>query len=145
MNFHKGPKNPSRSLFAQPNLEICIFDKNLHFLCKKQFKHRFKTQNLEELSIDLIFHYHFWWTIKSFSQQNSKLRIHSELDRNQSKLTVWQCAKFFFFQTIVIATLHCLISVWFYFSGIMHICLHMSIFASSNSKLPPFNPNHQNK
>ena len=47
-----------------------------------------KTQNVEGLSLDLIFHYNFWWNIKSFSKQNSKLRIHSKPDRNQSKLTV---------------------------------------------------------
>ena len=46
------------------------------------------TQNVEELSPDLIFHNNFWWNIKSFSKQNSKLRIHSKPDRNQSKLTV---------------------------------------------------------
>ena len=40
-----------------------------------------KTQNVEELSLDLIFH-------NNFSNKNSKLRIHSRLDRNQSKLTV---------------------------------------------------------
>ena len=43
---------------------------------------------MEELSQDLIFHDNFWQNIKSFSKQNSKLRIHSKLDRNQSKLTV---------------------------------------------------------
>ena len=47
-----------------------------------------KTQNMEELSLDLIFHNNFWWNIKSFSKKNSKLRIHSKPDRNQSKLTV---------------------------------------------------------
>ena len=36
-----------------------------------------------------IFHDNFWQNIKSFSNQNSKLRIHSKPDRNQSKLTVW--------------------------------------------------------
>ena len=46
------------------------------------------TQNMEELSLDLIFYNNFWWNIKSFSKQNSKLRIHSKLDRNKSKLTV---------------------------------------------------------
>ena len=30
----------------------------------------------------------FWWNIKKISKQNSKLRIHSKPDRNQSKLTV---------------------------------------------------------
>ena len=50
-----------------------------------------KTQNVEELSLDLIFHNNFWLNIKSFSKQNSQLRIHSKSDRNQSKLTV--CAQ----------------------------------------------------
>ena len=49
-----------------------------------------KPQNVEELRLDLIFHNNFWQNIKSFSKQNSKLRIHSKPDRNQSKLTVWQ-------------------------------------------------------
>ena len=47
-----------------------------------------KTQNVEEISLDLIFHNNFWWNIKSFSKQNTKLRIHSKPDRNQWKLTV---------------------------------------------------------
>ena len=47
-----------------------------------------KTQNVEELSLDLISYNNFWYNVKSFSKQNSKLRIHSQLDRNQSKLTV---------------------------------------------------------
>ena len=47
-----------------------------------------KTQNEEELSLDLIFDNNFWQNIKSFSKQNSKWRIHSKPDRNQSKLTV---------------------------------------------------------
>ena len=47
-----------------------------------------KTQNVEDLSLDLIFHKNFWYNIKSFSKQNSKLRVHSKPDRNQSKLTV---------------------------------------------------------
>ena len=47
-----------------------------------------KTQNVEELSQDLIFHDNFWQNIKSFRKQNSQLRIHSNPDRNQSKLTV---------------------------------------------------------
>ena len=47
-----------------------------------------KTQNLEELSLDLIFHTNFWLTIKRFCKQNSKLRIYTKLDRNQSKLSV---------------------------------------------------------
>ena len=47
-----------------------------------------KTQNVEELSLDLIFYNNFWLNIKSFSKQNSKLRIYSKPDRNQSKLTV---------------------------------------------------------
>ena len=45
-------------------------------------------QNVEELSQDLIFHNNFWQNVKSFSKQNSKLRIHSKPERNQSKLTV---------------------------------------------------------
>ena len=45
-----------------------------------------KTQNVEKLSLDLIFHINFWKNIKSFSKQNSVLRIHSKLDRNQSKM-----------------------------------------------------------
>ena len=51
------------------------------------------------LSLDLIFHNNFWWNIKSFSKQNSKLRIHSKPDRNQSKLTMCtgarQCSRNF--------------------------------------------------
>ena len=49
-----------------------------------------KTQNVEELTLDLMFHNNFWafWS-KSFRKQNSKLRIPSKLDRNQSKLTLW--------------------------------------------------------
>ena len=43
---------------------------------------------MEELSLDLIFHNYFWLNIKNFSKQNSKLRIHSKLDRIQSKLLV---------------------------------------------------------
>ena len=43
---------------------------------------------MEELSLDLIFHNNFWLNVKSFSKQNCKLRIHSKLDRNQSKLSV---------------------------------------------------------
>ena len=46
-----------------------------------------KTQNVGELSLDLIFHNTFWLNIKSFSKQKFKLRIHSKLDY-QSKLTV---------------------------------------------------------
>ena len=38
-----------------------------------------KTQNVEELRLDLIFHNNFLQTIKSFSKQNSKLRNHSKL------------------------------------------------------------------
>ena len=41
-----------------------------------------KTQNVEELSLDLIFHNNFWYNVKSFSKQNSKLRIHSKPDKN---------------------------------------------------------------
>ena len=40
---------------------------------------------MEELSLNLIF--------KSFSIQNSKLRIHSKPDRNLSKVTVCSVAK----------------------------------------------------
>ena len=47
-----------------------------------------KTQNVEEVSLDLIFYNNFWYNIKSFSKQNSKMIIHSKPDRNQSKLTV---------------------------------------------------------
>ena len=43
---------------------------------------------MEELSQDLIFHNNFSLNIKSFTKQNSKLRIQSKLDRNQSRLTV---------------------------------------------------------
>ena len=43
---------------------------------------------MKELSLDLIFHNNFWQDIKSFCKQNSKLRIHSRPDRNQSKLSV---------------------------------------------------------
>ena len=50
-----------------------------------------KTQNVEELSLDLIFHNNFWKNIKNFSKQNSKLRIHSKPDRYKSKLTVAHC------------------------------------------------------
>ena len=39
-----------------------------------------KTQNVEELSLDLIFH--------NNSKQNSKLRIHSRPDRNESTNSV---------------------------------------------------------
>ena len=39
---------------------------------------------MEELSLDLIFNNN----IKSFCKQNSKLRIYSKPDRNQSKLSV---------------------------------------------------------
>ena len=38
-----------------------------------------QTQNVEELSLDLIFHNNFWQNFKSFSKQNCKLRIHSKL------------------------------------------------------------------
>ena len=31
-----------------------------------------KTQNVEDSSLDLIFHNNFWKNIKSFSKQNSK-------------------------------------------------------------------------
>ena len=49
-----------------------------------------KNQNVERLSLDLIFQNDFWYKIKSFSKHNSKLRIHSkpDTDWNQSKLTV---------------------------------------------------------
>ena len=43
-----------------------------------------KTQNVEELSLDLIFQ-----NIKRFSTQNPKLIIDSKPDKNQSKLTVY--------------------------------------------------------
>ena len=33
------------------------------------------TQNVEKLSLDLIFHDNFWENIKSFRKQNSELRI----------------------------------------------------------------------
>ena len=47
-----------------------------------------KTQNVEELSLDLIFHNNFWQHVKNFCKQNSKLRVYSRPDRNQSKLSV---------------------------------------------------------
>ena len=58
--------------------------------CAKSFNFPtgLKTQNVEELSLDLIFHNNFLQNVKSFSKQNSKLRIHSKPDRNQLKLTV---------------------------------------------------------
>ena len=48
-----------------------------------------KAQNVEKLSLDLIFYNNFFQNIKNFSKQNSKLIIHSIPDRNQSKLIVW--------------------------------------------------------
>ena len=45
------------------------------------------------------------------------------------------------FTTIVIATL----SDFSFLESCIHVYILMSIYASSNSKLPPFNPNHQNK
>jgi hypothetical protein len=71
-----------------------MFDQNLHFLCTKlQFDQKYlnsglKTQNVEDISLDLIIHNNFLQNIRSFSKQISKLRIHSKPDRNQSKLTV---------------------------------------------------------
>ena len=56
--------------------------KNEDFFIKVQ------AQNVEEISLDLIFFNNFWQSIKSVSKQNSKLIIHSKADRNQSKLTV---------------------------------------------------------
>ena len=47
-----------------------------------------KTQNVEDLSLDLIFHDNLLSKIKKISKQNSKLRINSKPDINQSKLTV---------------------------------------------------------
>ena len=71
-----------------------MFDQNLHF-CAQSFNYDqtylnsgLKTQNVEVLSLDLIFHNDFWSTIKRFSKPTPKLRIHSKPDRNKSKLTV---------------------------------------------------------
>ena len=36
-----------------------------------------------------IFHDNFWQNIKSFSKEKSSLTIHTKLDRNSQKLTVW--------------------------------------------------------
>ena len=47
-----------------------------------------KTQNVENLCLDLIFYNNLWQNIKSFSKLHSKLKIHSKPDRNQLKLTV---------------------------------------------------------
>ena len=41
-----------------------------------------KTQNVEKLSLDLIFYNNLWYNIISFGNQNSKLIIHSKPDRN---------------------------------------------------------------
>ena len=73
--------------YVWSKLKLCAYKKNEDFnqTCLNIGS---KTQNVEEVSLDLIFHNHFWWNIKSFSKQNSKLRIHSKPDRNQSKLTV---------------------------------------------------------
>ena len=72
-----------------------VFESVFRYICAKSFKfdqaylnRGLKTQNVEKLSLDLMFHNNFWWNIKSFSEQNSKLRIHSKPDRNQSKLIV---------------------------------------------------------
>ena len=43
---------------------------------------------MDDSNLDLIFHNNFWWSIKRNCKQNSKLRIHTKPDRNQSKLTV---------------------------------------------------------
>ena len=48
-----------------------------------------KTQNVEELSLDMIFHNNFLLNIKSCIKQKSKLIIPSKPDRNWSKLTVF--------------------------------------------------------
>ena len=75
-----------------------MFDQNWSFLHKNEdFDQIYlntgsKTQNVEELSLDLIFNNNFYQNIKSFIKQNSKLRIHSKPDRNQSKLTVCSVA-----------------------------------------------------
>ena len=42
----------------------------------------------KNFSLDLVFHNNFWKNIKSFSKQNSNLRIYSKPDRNQSLLTM---------------------------------------------------------
>ena len=55
-----------------------MFDQNGAFCTKKEDIDQInvntgaKTQNVEDSSLDLIFHNNFWKNIKSFSKQNSK-------------------------------------------------------------------------
>ena len=42
-----------------------------------------KTQNVEELSLDLIFHNNFWFNVKIFSKQNCKFTLNwTEINQN---------------------------------------------------------------
>ena len=65
-----------------------VWSKLKLFAQKMKIFIKVQAQNVEEISLDLIFFNNFWQSIKSVSKQNSKLIIHSKTDRNQSKLTV---------------------------------------------------------
>ena len=54
-----------------------------------------KTQNVEKLSLDLIFIANFCQNIKSFCKHNSMLIIHSKPFRNWQELTVCSGNNFF--------------------------------------------------
>ena len=77
-----------------------------------------KTENVEELSLDLIFHINF--LISSLCKQKSKLRIYSKPDRNQWKLSVCigetkdVCECYFrkHFPILCTVLVHCLFGVW---------------------------------
>ena len=63
-----------------------MFEQNYSFFTKNedfgQTGTGSKTQNVEELSLDLMFNNNFYQNINSFIKQNSKLRIHSKPNRN---------------------------------------------------------------
>ena len=74
-------KVPMENLLLKSLIKIFIFCAKSNFN-QTYLKTGLKTQNGEELSLDLIFLNHF-----------SKLRIHSKLDKNQSKLNSSQNKK----------------------------------------------------
>ena len=74
-------------LSFQAQIKLCQIKIEAFCARNKDFDQKYlntgsKTQNVAKLSLDLIFYNIFWQNIKSFSQQNSKLRIHSKPDRN---------------------------------------------------------------
>ena len=72
---------------------ICLIKIEAFYTKKENFDLTYlrtgsKTQNVEELNLDIWNFKILLVNINSFSKQNSKLRIHSKRDRNQLRLTV---------------------------------------------------------